>query len=152
MNAHYSGIWSAKARGNVSVSYGRELDYDLLVPAMGLRASLWGQWRPTTATRFDLSAGYQHLVPEGEPAETAASARLRATWQVRRQLGFRLISEYVTSNSGDEDSLDLSALVTWLKSPGTEAYLGATQALVMDGDVALLEQVYFFKISWLFRP
>ena len=148
----YDGTWSQKTRGSVSVSAGQEMDYSLLVPARGLRASAWGQWRPTTGTRLDLSASTQLLIPEGAEPETAATARLRATWQLSQQLGVRVIGQTVSKNTTSETDLDLSALLTWLRTPGTEAYLGTTQALVADGDVTLLEQFYFFKISWLFRP
>ena len=148
----YSGIWTQKLRGRVDVSAGQELDYSLLVPARAVRASVSGQWRPTAGTRFDLTAGTQFLVPEGEEAEAAATARLRGSWQLSRQLGVRVIGQTVSQNTSDETDVDLSALLTWLRTPGTEAYLGTTQALVVDGDVTLLEQFYFFKVSWLFRP
>ncbi len=148
----YAGTWTQKLQGRIDVSAGQELDYSLLVPARGVRVSASGQWRPTAGTRFDLTAGTQLLVPEGEEAKTAATARLRGTWQLSRQLGVRVIGQTVSQNTTDETDLDLSALLTWLRTPGTEAYLGTTQALVVDGDVTLLEQFYFFKVSWLFRP
>ncbi len=151
-SASYSGTWSARLRGSFGVSGGQEMDYGELVPALGLRANGWLQWRPTAGTRFDLTASTQLLAPEGFDVETAATARLRATWQLSRSLGVRFIGQTVTTNTSDESDLDLSALLTWLRTPGTEAYLGATQALVVDGDATLLEQFYFFKISWLFRP
>lgn len=147
----YSGIWSRRARGGVDMSLGQELDFDLLVPATAARASSWVEWRPTASTRFDLTAGYQVLVPQGEAPETAATARLRATWQASRQLGVRLIGQTVETNTSTATDADLSALLTWLRTPGTEAYLGATWSLQGDSSVALLEQFYFFKISWLFR-
>jgi hypothetical protein len=152
LSAGYGGTWSQKLKGSVGVSAGQEMDYDLLVPAWALRASGSGQWRPTAGTRFDLSASTQLLIPEGQEAEMAATARLRGTWQLSRQLGVRVIGQTVSRNTTSETDLDVSALLTWLRTPGTEAYLGTTQALVVDGDVTLLEQFYFFKVSWLFRP
>jgi hypothetical protein len=152
ISINYSGTWSAKVRGSAGLGVGEELDYGLLVPARVFRADTSVQWRPTTGTRLDLTAGYQHLVPEGEPVETAATARLRGTWQLTRTLGIRVIGQTVVSNTSDDTDLDLSGLVTWLRSPGTEAYLGATQSFLVNGDSGMLEQFYFFKMSWLFRP
>ena len=47
--------------------------------------------------------------------------------------------------------LSTSYLLTWLRNPGTEAYLGATQTFTLDGEAALEESVLFAKLTWLFR-
>ena len=150
-DSSYYGDVGARLSGGAGLGVGRELDYELILPAHGLRAWAWCQVRPTAGTRFDLSADHRRLTPQGEGTEMASSVRLRVTWQVTRVLGVRVIGETVTGSEVDGGDLRASALITWLRSPGTEAYVGTTQAWALDGRTGLTDMVVFAKVSWLFR-
>ncbi len=57
----------------------------------------------------------------------------------------------MSGSERDATELGASTLLTWLRSPGIEAYLGASHAFEVDGGPVLMEQLYFAKVSWLFR-
>ena len=71
-------------------------------------------------------------------------------WQLHREFGLRLIAQ--TSGTSEDPSTELSSsyLLTWMRHPGTEAYLGATQVIDWEQG-GIMEQVLFAKLSWWFQ-
>jgi len=142
---------------NVSAYAGlrRVIDYELLLPALSTVAGASTTLRPTTRLRVDLSADQQWFTAESEPTETATALWGRGTLQFTRALGARVIGQTTLGSEVDEPAVNSSYLLTWLRNPGTEFYLGATQLFALgaspSGGPQLTDQVLFAKASWLFR-
>ena len=161
----YSGVempgWDAKATysgdyGRVftlftSLTQSREIDYSQLIPADSWRLTVKATSRPDTRNRIDASMTYQHFTPEGQASEQATTFRGRLNSQLTRAWGLRLIGEVTTGDAFEIPGLETSALLTWLSSPGTAAYVGASQSFLLDDPASLEELVIFAKLSWLFR-
>ena len=67
-----------------------------------------------------------------------------------REWGVRAIAQTTLSTELEDPTVQPSLLVTWIKNPGTEAYVGATGDVATDG-TGLTELGAFAKLSWLFR-
>ena len=128
-------------------STNRELDFERLVPAQSTFVSGGGNIRPTHNTRFDLDVVQQWFTPEDLASERALRTFSRFTWQFTRPLGVR-VNEQSTFTSTGEASHNASLLLTWLQTPGREAYLGGTWSF--DEDWGATDQTLFTKVTWLF--
>ncbi|MFT4974138.1 MAG: hypothetical protein ACI8S6_000020 [Myxococcota bacterium] len=131
-----------------SASVGRELDFGLLVPARSIYVSGGGNLRPSRGTRLDLDVVQQWFTPEESETARATRTFSRFTWQFTRPLGLRL-NEQSTFISDGAASHSASVLLTWLQSPGREAYLGGTWNA--DDQLNVTEQTLFTKVTWLFQ-
>ncbi len=140
---------------STSASAGKELDFGLLVPAESYRGNLDVTVRPTTRLRVDAYYVRQWYRPED--AELARASRIysRLNYQLTREWGTRIVGATTTGDTQELQPVFTSFLLTWLKSPGTEAYVGATWNFNRDSDDPTLdglqEQVVFAKFSKLFR-
>jgi hypothetical protein len=146
----YAALLNRFARVSLEGSMGRTLDYGDLVPAQGssLRSNV--VLRPTLGTRLDLNGTWQWFEPEGQAVQRAARYWTRLNWQMTREWGVRAIAQTTLSSELDDPTVQPSLLVTWIKNPGTEAYVGATGDVATDG-TGLTELGVFAKLSWLLR-
>jgi len=106
--------------------------------------------RPTTRLRLDAFYKRQWFQPEGGELAHATSVYTRVNYQLSREWGVRAVRSTTTGSEIDDQQVFSSLLLTWLKSPGTEAYLGGTWNSAPDSS-GLQEQVIFAKFSKLFR-
>ena len=127
------------------------LDFGELVPARSWSLDGEASVRIGAGVRLDLYAAQQWFTPEGLDTETATALRSRFFYQFTRTLGTRLIGQTTTGSGVDTPELATSYLVTWLRNPGTEAYIGATQRFLLEDTASLEETTLFAKLTWLFR-
>ncbi len=106
--------------------------------------------RPSVSTRLDLFYAQQWFTPDDLERQHISRVYSRLTWQLTKALGMRVIGQTQTGSEIDDPTVQGSFLLTWLKHPGTEAYVGATWNVETDGR-GLTEQVLFAKYSHLFR-
>lgn len=124
-----------------------EIDYELLVPGTIYQTGISTAIRPSRRLRLDTTWNQQWYLAEGEDWETASNIYNRISWQLTREWGIRII-EQTGVISGLEDPLhNGSIMFTWLKSPGTAAYIGSTWNIQ---EQELQEQVFFAKYTHLF--
>jgi len=129
---------------------------DALDPSEPLPARSWSidgeaAVRVGAGVRVDLYAQQEWFTPEGLETETATALRSRVFYQLTRSLGARLIGQTTTGSAIETPELATSYLVTWLRNPGTEAYIGATQRFLLEDTASLEETTLFAKLTWLFR-
>ena len=148
--AAYSALLSSAVQLSAAGWRDRTLDYGELVPADATTLDATLNLRPTVGTRLDLLATLQWFTPEGQATQRAARYWTRFNVQMTREWGLRLIGQTTLSPDIDAPTVAPSALVTWIRNPGTEAYLGATGRVETDGR-GLTELGVFAKLSWLFR-
>ncbi len=146
----YEALLSNALSMEVAAERSRVLDYGDLVPADATRTDLEINLRPTVGTRLDLLATWQWFTPEGQSTQRAARYWSRFNVQMTREWGVRLIGQTTLSPDIASPTVAPSALLTWIRHPGTEAYIGATGTVETDGR-GLTELGLFAKLSWLFR-
>ena len=131
----------------MDVSQGTEIDYQLLIPSQFLNSALSATIRPTQRIRFDSSVNYRRYTASGQETNIGANTYNRLTWQINRPWGIRFVqqSTYITA---EDSSHNGSVLFTWLKSPGTEAYIGAIWSIEEE---AIQDQTFFAKYTHVFR-
>ena len=133
----------------------RELDFASLVPARSWTGNADITLRPTTRLRFDTFYVHQWYRPEDALLEQASRLYVRTNVQLTREWGMRLVGATSRTEVVDVEPAFASVLLTWLQSPGTEAYLGATWNASTDEAnpelSGLQEQMVFAKFSKLFR-
>jgi hypothetical protein len=135
---------------DVGGNVGRELDFGTLLPATATRLDGELNLRPSVSTRLDLFYAQQWFTPEGQDRAHLERFYGRLTWQMTKFLGTRIIGQTQTGTDIEDPTVQGSFLLTWLKNPGTEAYVGTTWNVETDGR-GLTEQVIFAKYSHLFR-
>ena len=135
-------------RYSFDISHGTEIDYTQLIPGRYLNGSFSTTVRPTQGIRFDSSVTYKQYAVEEQAPNFGTNTYNRLTWQISRLWGLRLIHQSTLLSSEDYASHNGSVLLAWLKSPGTESYIGATWT-VEESQVQ--EQVIFAKYTHLFR-
>ena len=141
------GPWTRWFSTQNEVSYSRELDYDTLTPGTSWEIDLWTTWRPWVPTRIDLAYSHHLFTPDGAATELAQSVYAKVNHQLSRSFGVRLTAQRTWGTGFDAPAWQTSQLLTWLQTPGTEAYLGAAQTL----DDGIDELTLFLKVSKLFR-
>jgi hypothetical protein len=135
-------VWSPQ------VYWGRELDYDRLVPADHFAVALEASVLPTRHLRIDGIGEYESLAPESEDPERAARTRIRLNYQFTRAIGLRAIGE-IAGSTGEETVAVSSLLFTWLPHPGTAAWIGYAETTPSP---KALDRTVFAKMSILARP
>ncbi len=132
------------------VDGGSVIDFGLLVPASTVSAVAEATLRPTTRLRLDTYYVRQWYHPEALSPQKAARIYSRMNYQITREWGVRVVGTTSTGSEIEVPSRFYSMLLTWLQSPGTEAYLGASWNVNAD-ETGLQEQYVFAKVSRLFR-
>ena len=134
---------------NFEINNGKELSYSLLIPAQTTSISSGVIIRPTQAIWIDLTVFEQWLTPQNNSLERASSYYSKVNWQFTKTLGLRAIQQ--TTFSDGTPSTFANVLLTWMKHPGTEAYLGASWNLSENNEkISLDEQQIFLKYTHLF--
>ena len=124
-----------------------EIDYELLVPGTMYQGGISAAIRPTRRLRFDTTLNNQWYLAEGQDWETAANIFNRISWQLTREWGIRIIEQTGVISDIEDPLHNGSIMFTWLKSPGTAAYIGSTWKIEAQ---ELQEQVFFAKYTHLF--
>ncbi|MDP6933625.1 MAG: DUF5916 domain-containing protein, partial [Myxococcota bacterium] len=145
------GEFGANFSCHTGLARSRTLDWDLLVPADQWRSYLNLTLRPDARSRVEVHLDYERFTPEGEISEQAMVVWSRLQRQLSREWGLRMIGEVATGDAVDIPRMYGSGLVTWLSSPGTEAYIGVTQVVLLEDEPWVEELVLFTKVSWLFQ-
>ena len=141
--------FNKELKANFEFNTGRELSYYLLLPAETKSVSGGLIIRPTQAIWIDLTVFEQWLTPQNNPLERASSYYSKVNWQFTKTLGLRAIQQ--TTVSDGTPSLFANVLLTWMKHPGTEAYLGASWNFSeSNSKLGLTEQQIFLKYTHLF--
>ncbi|MEC7987957.1 MAG: sugar-binding protein [Myxococcota bacterium] len=149
---YLEGSWesrlSAKVRFETEIEYTMEIDYSRLVPARSLRPYFTCTLRPNQSLQFDTQISHNSFTPEGEETEYATNSYNRLTWQFTKALGTRLVHQVSIFSDAEHLRHNGSLLLTWLKTPGTEAYVGTIWTLE-EGEMQDL--TFFAKYTHLFR-
>ncbi len=144
----------------VEVEGGGTIDYSTGEPANLLSAAGGVLLKPLPGVQVQVEAERQDLWAREDGAHLGWSDILRAeaNAQFTRALGLRgLVQGRAEGDVGGESTaraLQVSALLSWLPSPGTALWLGVSEARAAQQDGALEpdERSVFAKASWLFRP
>ncbi len=147
----WNGQFGAVLDIGPEVRTGRSMDFTNLAAAQTTSVGLGSTLRPTAGIRLDTNVNAQWLDPEVRaPNRNSHLVRNRLTWQFTRELGLRIIEEY-TAGSTFDPTLRSSALLTWLKVPGTAGYIGYSETTDIRTTTPVDRSV-FAKISVLLRP
>ena len=114
------------------------------------------QYDPTQGIWLDISVFEQFLQVQNENTTTKEIERARSyynrlNWQFTEIVGLRWIQQ--TTLSPDNTKLNSNLMLTWLKNPGNEAYIGASW-LFSDQDTdsfAIQDQQIFLKYTHVFQ-
>ena len=150
LEVEYDALVNRYLGFEVTGNVGRELDFGSRLPATATRLDGELNLRPSVSTRLDLFYAQQWFTPEGLDRAHLERFYGRLTWQMTKFLGTRIIGQTQTGTDIEDPSVQGSFLLTWLKHPGTEAYIGTTWTVETDGR-GLTEQAIFAKYSHLFR-
>jgi len=154
-NVEYDGRVTNSLSVSTEASTAKELDFSALIPARSWTGSAQVTLRPTTRLRLDTDYIRQWYRPEAQPLEQASRIYARMNLQLTREWGMRVVGATTRTDAVDAEPVFASFLLTWLQSPGTEAYVGATWSALADQNhpelAGLQEQQIFAKFSKLFR-
>ena len=151
VEAEYNGRIGSVFSMEPSLGVGQTIDYELLTPALTIQTGLEFTLRPIPALRLDTIAQYQHHTPQDASSSEAYLIRTSIFGQFTREIGLRLIAEY-SDGTDNDTSLDTSLLFTWLQHPGTAAYIGYSESLIFEDNVASAGRGVFAKVTFQFRP
>ena len=132
-------------------SYGTPLDYASLQKARDYSATAVLLWRPVSNLRIDCDFIQQWYALPDQPLQSIQRIYNRINWQFSPYLGTRLIQQSVLSSDTDVPSLFLSALLSYIRNPGNEFYLGGTWNVYGETTLDLNEQMLFVKWTHLFQ-
>ena len=148
----WSGQLGRTLGGSASVEGGRILDYERMAEANAMIAIVQSTLRPFGGLRVDLRVRHDRIWPANGDREFASQGYTRLKWQFTRTLGLRVVEEYTVGTDFDAPQLLSSALLTWLRNPGTAVYLGYTETSTLGAAAATRERAVFGKVSVLIRP
>jgi hypothetical protein len=146
-NASWDSRFSSQVRTSINASHGTTIDYDQLIPAEYSTINASGVLRLTRSTNFYSTLSYNRFVPEGQDSSYALNSYNRFMWQLSRDWGMRIVHQS-TVYSYQDPLHNGSLLLTWLTTPGTEAYIGGTWNFDKD---AVQNLTIFAKFTRLFR-
>lgn len=148
----WAGCWTVASSwisGSLDLAGGGAIDYATAEPARDLSASVGATLRP--APRLQVTGSVGHLsvwgAEEGDLRGRLNLVRLKTNLQFTRPLGLRVIGQW----RDDQGLLEESALLTWLWSPGTAAWIGYSETRDADAGLAVQEFSVFAKVSALIR-
>lgn len=149
---HYLALdWSSRPSSKINYALNfdtySEIDYQLLVPSTTHKTGVSTSLRPLRNLRIDSTFNQLWYTAEEQERETASNIYNRVSLQLSREWGIRII-EQTGVISGVEDPIhNGSVMFTWLKSPGTAAYIGSTWKIE---EQEVQEQIFFAKYTHLF--
>lgn len=148
-------FWFARLHNKLSTkvffSFSNVLDYNSLKPASEISSSAQILYRPTSSIRIDCDFIQQWYTIEDFETQTAQRVYSRLNWQFSPFLGTRFIQQSVISSETETPTLFMSALLSYIKSPGNEVYFGGTWNVFGDEALELQEQMLFAKWTHLFQ-
>ena len=144
--AEWSARFSQMLKTKVGVRINREIDYSLKIPGISQAPYFELVLRPSQRLKIFSELSHSRFSPEGLGSELANNLFNKLNYQMTRNWGLRLIQQSTLRE--DELSTRNSLLFTWIRSPGTEAYIGGT---LSSSDSTLTEASLFAKLTWLFR-
>ena len=145
--ASWSARFSDKIKTDAGLKYEREIDFEKKVPGYSAAPYLKIVLRPTHRLKIYTELNHSRFTPEGLPTELANNLFTKVNWQMSRTWGLRLIQQN-TLQQDEEFTTRNSLLFTWIKSPGTEAYIGGT---LSTSETTPADASVFAKLTWLFR-
>ena len=143
-----------KIQFSLSGNYNQEIDYQNLEPIRVTTLSASTTIRPTQGIWLDISIFEQFLqnqIGTKQDVERARSYYNRLNWQFTEIVGLRFIQQ--TTLSPESTKLNSNILLTWLKNPGNEAYLGASWIFSDEDrdDFVIQDQQIFLKYTHVFQ-
>jgi hypothetical protein len=143
-----------KLKFTLSGNYNQEIDYQSLNPIRVTTFSVSTTIRPTQGIWLDISIFEQFLQfqnTSSKEIERARSYYNRLNWQFTEIVGLRWIQQ--TTLSPDNTKLNTNLLLTWLKNPGNEAYVGASWQLSDENtdSFVIQDQQIFLKYTHVFQ-
>ena len=166
-----TGVWDARINRRLNTGlqydYATSLDYSSGLMAQNQQLALEWLWRPQSNLRLDVDLAQQWYQLTGEEQRTIQRVYSRLNWQYSQYLGTRIIAQTVHSeqeNIRNLDSLFGSFLLSYIRNPGNEIYIGATWNWTPDpdaipeqpnvfatDDLLLQQQMLFAKWTHLFQ-
>ena len=145
-----SGSWNAilakAVKLSASSAVSRQLDYAALVPADSVQTTAGGALRPTAGIRFDFDVNRQWYTPQDDAPQTFTRLYTRFNWQFTELMGLRIFQQTTLTDDADPQT-GISALLTWMRTPGNELYVGSTWSV----DEGVQEQILFAKLTRLWQ-
>ena len=117
---------SNEVRGDLSFNHVRTINYQELKPINISTINGGLTLRPTQAVRINVNGTHQVLHHEDVDWEQGTQLFGRLSWQFTRTLGVKYIQQASLYSDSQLPVLNSQVLLTWMKSPGTEAYIGGT--------------------------
>ncbi len=110
----------------------KDIDYATLSEAYSAQGKINVSLRPSQRLTLNGDVKHQWFQPLGSELTEATLLFAKASWQITRTLGFRLLYQ---SNKVHltETTHNTSALLRWYRTPGREGYLGTTWDLDSTG-------------------
>ena len=146
-NARLGNKLSTKLSGKSVVA----LDYGTLQESTSYSARADILWRPLSNLRADVNFIQQWYQLPDIDMQNAQRIYARLNWQFTKFLGTRIIQQSVASSETERPSFFASALLSYMKSPGNEFYIGGTWNINGEEALELQEQMIFVKWTQLFR-
>lgn len=144
----------------VEVEGGGTLDYSTGTPATLFAPAAGVLVKPLPAVQVEAELRRQDLWARegGEKLGASDIVRVEANGQFTRALGLRGLVQARSEREGEAEdaarALQLSALLSWLPSPGTALWLGVSEERALEPGALepQIDRSVFAKASWLFRP
>ncbi len=166
-----SASWRARINGrlNTEVQYDYEpsLDYSTGLAAENQQLALQWLWRPQSNLRLDIDLAQQWYQLASTDVNSIQRVYSRLNWQFSQYLGTRIIAQTIQSSQSDVaglDSLFGSFLLSYIRNPGNEVYIGATwnwnpestifpaePNVLLSDNLMLQQQMLFAKWTHLFQ-
>ncbi len=165
--ANWRARMNARLNTVLQYDYDTSLDYGTGEQAQNQQVALEWLWRPQSNLRLDIDLAQQWYRLESAQTNSIQRVYTRLNWQFSQYLGTRVIGQTVQSSqstAGGLDSVFGSFLLSYIRNPGNEIYLGATWNWTPDStnipmepntfqtdDLLLQQQMLFAKWTHLFQ-
>lgn len=166
-----SASWRARVNSKLNTvlkyDYDTSLDYGTGLLAKNQQTSLQWLWRPQSNLRLDVDLAQQWYQLTDAEVNSVQRVYSRLNWQFSQYLGSRVIAQTVQSSLSENNGLDSlfgSFLLSYIRNPGNEVYVGATWNWTPDTlllpeepntepsmDLLLQQQMLFVKWTHLFQ-
>lgn len=155
MGPYVDMFWFARLSNAVStrlfLGSGTVLDYSTLSSATDYTVNGVVRWRPLPNLRVDSDFNQQWYLRLDDTPQSIQRIYTRLNWQFSPYLGTRFIQQSVLSSDSDDPSFFVSALMSFITTPGNEVYVGGTWNMSGTTQNALQEQMLFAKWTHLFQ-
>ena len=143
-----------KLKFSISGNYNQEIDYQSFEPIRVTTINASSTIRPTQGIWLDITIFDQFLQNQGEDQNEIQRARSyynRLNWQFTEIIGLRWIQQ--TTISPENTKLNSNLLLTWLKNPGNEAYIGGSWQFSDENSdtFEIQDQQIFLKYTHVFQ-